>query len=101
VSEVVHGEVGSSDALASSQERLPQRVRSDRSTVGSGEERSVAFGSDLTKVLFDIAQQMWRQRESSNSRFGLRRAYLASASYIVDAALDGDCAVQEVEVSSL
>jgi len=69
--------------------------------VGSGEDRSVAFGSDLTKVLFDIAQQMWRQRETTNARFGLRRADLAAASDIVDAALDGDCAVQEVEVSSL
>jgi DNA-binding protein YbaB len=55
----------------------------------------------LVKVLFDIAQQMWRQRESTNARFSLRRAHLAAASDIVDAALDGDCAVQEVEVSPL
>ena len=69
--------------------------------MGSGEDRSGAFGSDVMKVVFDIAQQMWRQRECTNARLGLRRAYLAAASDIVDAALDGDFAVQQVEVSSL
>jgi hypothetical protein len=53
----------------------------------------------LTKVIFDVIEQMWRQRESTHARLGLRRAHLAAAGDIVDAALYGDCSVLEVEVS--
>jgi DNA-binding protein YbaB len=52
----------------------------------------------MSKVVFDLAQQMWRQCESTHARFRLRRADVAAAGDIVDAALYGDCAVQEIEV---
>jgi hypothetical protein len=76
-------------------------VRADRSTLGSGENRSGAIGLDVMKVVFDITQKVWRQRECTYAGLSLWRTHPSAAGNVIDAALNCDLSVQQVEVSSL